>query len=183
LEWLDATLLFAAEEWERQTLRNWTEVISYSSASPPVAGTAMRHFPTSASVIFSIAPNKVRHAQRYVRRPMSFCGSLNIWNPMRLTASTLRHSDIVRERQSVCRGATTARRLVDIARPWLRFLGRWRAPIAKFRFQNELDRYVAWMRDERGLSRLTVERSHASFTRSGRSFRGACGIWMPPDLK
>jgi hypothetical protein len=64
----------------------------------------------------------------------------------------------VRERQSVCQGATTAQRLVDIARPWLRFLGWWRAPVAEFRFQNELDRYVAWMRDERGLSRLTVER-------------------------
>jgi integrase len=69
--------------------------------------------------------------------------------------------DIVRERQSVCQGATTARRLVDIARPWLRFLGWWRAPVAEFRFQNELDRYVAWMRDERGLSRLTVERWQA----------------------
>lgn len=46
--------------------------------------------------------------------------------------------DIVRERQSVCQGATTARRLVDIARPWLRFLGWWRAPVAEFRFQNEL---------------------------------------------
>ena len=60
--------------------------------------------------------------------------------------------DIVRKRQSVCQGATTARRLVDIARPWLRFLGWWRAPVVEFRFQNELDRYVAWMRDERGLS-------------------------------
>ena len=31
--------------------------------------------------------------------------------------------DIVRERQSVCQGATTARRLVDIARPWLVWAG------------------------------------------------------------
>ena len=59
------------------------------------------------------------------------------------------------------REPTTARRLIDIARPWLRFLGWWRAPVAEFRFQNELDRYVAWMRDERGLSRLTVERWQA----------------------
>ena len=69
--------------------------------------------------------------------------------------------DIVRKRQSVCQGATTARRLVDIARPWLRFLSWWRAPVVEFRFQNELDRYVAWMRDERGLSGLTVERWQA----------------------
>jgi integrase/recombinase XerD len=68
---------------------------------------------------------------------------------------------IVRQRRSVCQGTTTARRLIDIARPWLRFLGWWRVPVVGFRFQNELDRYVAWMRDERGLSRLTVERWQA----------------------
>jgi integrase/recombinase XerD len=68
---------------------------------------------------------------------------------------------IARQRQSVCRGTTTARRLIDIARPWLKFLGWWRAPVVEFRFQNRLDQYVAWMRDERGLSRQTVERWHA----------------------
>jgi integrase/recombinase XerD len=69
-----------------------------------------------------------------------------------------RLQNIMRERQSVCQGTTTGQRLVDIARPWLRFLGWWRAPVVELRFQNELDRYVAWMRDERGLSRLTVDR-------------------------
>jgi site-specific recombinase XerD len=71
--------------------------------------------------------------------------------------------DIVRQRQSVCRGATTARRLINIARPWLKFLRWWRTPVVEFRFQNQLDQYVAWMRDERGLSRQTVEqwRAHA----------------------
>ncbi len=64
---------------------------------------------------------------------------------------------IVQQRQSVCRGITTARRLTDIARPWLRYLGWWRAPVAKCRFQNQLDQYVAWMRDERGFSPSTVE--------------------------
>ena len=35
---------------------------------------------------------------------------------------------ITRERRSVCKGATTERRLVDIGRPWLRYLGWWRVP-------------------------------------------------------
>jgi len=69
--------------------------------------------------------------------------------------------DMARGRQAVCQGATTARRLIDIGRPWLKFLGWWRSLVLESRFQNELVRYVAWMRDERGLSRLTVERWQA----------------------
>jgi site-specific recombinase XerD len=69
--------------------------------------------------------------------------------------------ELVRERQSIHKGVTTARRLVDIARPWLRFLGWWRVPGVELQFQNQLDRYVSWMRDERGFSPLTVERWQA----------------------
>lgn len=65
--------------------------------------------------------------------------------------------EIVRQRQSVCKGITTAQRSIDIARPWLRFLGWWRVPLAECRFQSQLDQYVAWMRDERGFSPATVE--------------------------
>ena len=68
---------------------------------------------------------------------------------------------IARQRQSTCRGTTTARRLIDIARPWLKFLGWWRAPVVECQFQHQLDQYAGWMRDERGLSRQTVERWHA----------------------
>ena len=64
--------------------------------------------------------------------------------------------EIARERRSVCKGATTEQRLVDIARPWLRFLGWWRVPRPELRFQGHLERYVAWMRDERGFSSSTV---------------------------
>ena len=63
---------------------------------------------------------------------------------------------IARERRSVCKGATAERRLVDIGRPWLRFLGWWRVPTAELRFQSHLERYVMWMRDERGFSSSTV---------------------------
>jgi integrase/recombinase XerD len=72
--------------------------------------------------------------------------------------------DLVRARQSVHKGATTARRLIDIARPWFRFLGWWREPAVEIQYQNQLDQYVVWMRDERGFSPLTVDRwqRHAS---------------------
>ena len=64
--------------------------------------------------------------------------------------------EIARKRVSVCKGATTERRLVDIGRPWFRFLGWWRVPTAESRFQSHLERYVTWMRDERGFSSSTV---------------------------
>jgi integrase/recombinase XerD len=63
---------------------------------------------------------------------------------------------IARERRTLCKGASTERRLVDIGRPWLRFLGWWRVPTAALRFQIHLERYVTWMRDERGFSSSTV---------------------------
>ena len=65
--------------------------------------------------------------------------------------------EIVRRRTSVHKGGTTAQRLVDIARPWLRFLGWWRTPIVEVPFRSQIDRYVSWMRDERGFSPSTVE--------------------------
>jgi site-specific recombinase XerD len=64
--------------------------------------------------------------------------------------------EIARERVSVCKGATTERRLIDIGRPWLRFLGWWRVPTVELRFQSHLEQYVTWMRDERGFSSSTV---------------------------
>jgi site-specific recombinase XerD len=46
--------------------------------------------------------------------------------------------------------------LIDVGRPWLRYLGWWRVPTTELRFQGHLDRYVAWMRDERGFSSSTI---------------------------
>ncbi|MEE9359208.1 MAG: tyrosine-type recombinase/integrase [Hyphomicrobium sp.] len=65
---------------------------------------------------------------------------------------------IVRQRTSVHLGATTAQRVIAIARPWLRFLGWWRTPKVILPFQDQLDFYVAWMRNERGFSVSTVMR-------------------------
>jgi integrase/recombinase XerD len=68
---------------------------------------------------------------------------------------------IARERQSTCKGRTSGQRLINIARPWLRFLGWWHVPVIEIRFQGQLDQYVAWMHDERGLSPATIERWQA----------------------
>jgi site-specific recombinase XerD len=64
---------------------------------------------------------------------------------------------MVQRRVSIHKGRTSGERLINIARPWLRYLGWWREPKTKFPFQNQLDRYVAWMHDERGFSASTVE--------------------------
>lgn len=64
--------------------------------------------------------------------------------------------EVARERRSICKGATSEQRLIDIGRPWLRYLGWWRSPAAELRFQSHLERYVTWMRDERGFSPSTV---------------------------
>jgi integrase/recombinase XerD len=66
-------------------------------------------------------------------------------------------SRIALDRQRLHGAATAARRVVDIGRPWLRFLGWWREPIVAFRHQDKLDKYVAWMRSERGFTPSTVE--------------------------
>jgi integrase/recombinase XerD len=64
---------------------------------------------------------------------------------------------IASQRQSLHGAVTAGRRVVDIGRPWLRFLGWWREPSAVFKYQEQLDRYVAWMRDERGFTASTVD--------------------------
>ncbi len=65
-------------------------------------------------------------------------------------------NELVRQRASIHTGVTMGKRMIAVARPWLRFLGWWREPIKVFSFQDQLDRYTNWMRDERGLSLSTV---------------------------
>ena len=64
---------------------------------------------------------------------------------------------IAQKREKLNGATTAAQRVVDIGRPWLRFLGWWREPAVTFQYQCELDRYVTWMRDERGFTPSTVE--------------------------
>jgi site-specific recombinase XerD len=64
---------------------------------------------------------------------------------------------IAQARQNLHGAATAARRVIDIGRPWLKFIGWWREPTLLFSYQSELDQYVGWMRDERGFTASTVE--------------------------
>lgn len=52
--------------------------------------------------------------------------------------------------------ATTRPRFIAAVRPWLRFLGWWRESVVVYEFQEKLDQYCLWMRDERGLSTSTI---------------------------
>ncbi len=52
---------------------------------------------------------------------------------------------------------TTAATLVNFARPWLKYLGWWHAPVDPIPFAPSLERFVAWMRDERGLTQCTID--------------------------
>ena len=54
------------------------------------------------------------------------------------------------------------RRFVDVARPWLRFLGCLREPKAAIPFHAQLEDYDTWATHERGFTRMTVERRHGA---------------------
>jgi integrase/recombinase XerD len=72
----------------------------------------------------------------------------------RVDAAGLREL-IAQRRPSVA--ARTAANLFNIARPWLKYIGWWDQPKPAIAFADALDRFVAWMRDERGLTPCTVE--------------------------
>jgi integrase/recombinase XerD len=79
-------------------------------------------------------------------------------------------SRIAQERQCLRGAATAARRVIDIGRPWLRFLGWWREPTAALEHQDKLDQYNAWMHSERGFTPQTVEQR----SRTSRRFLHWC---------
>lgn len=65
------------------------------------------------------------------------------------------------ERQRCC-GQTlntkwTRDRFIDVARPWLRFLGRLRVPIERTPFASLMDSYCVWMKEERGQALTTID--------------------------
>jgi site-specific recombinase XerD len=72
---------------------------------------------------------------------------------------------IALERQNLHGAATAAQRVIDIGRPWLRFLGWWREPPDPLLYRDQLDAYVSWMRDERGFTPSTVEQWGRTTTR------------------
>src|SRR5208337_1213461 len=94
-----------------------------------------------------------------------------LWIARRLNPGAERGVDmkelmaIALERQNLQGSATAARRVIDIGRPWLRFLGWWREPDDPLLCQDLLDSYVNWMRDERGFTPSTVEQWGRTTTR------------------
>jgi integrase/recombinase XerD len=54
------------------------------------------------------------------------------------------------------------RRFVDVARPWLRFLGGLRERDAAIPFQTHLEDYDHWAEHDRGLTAMTIARRHGS---------------------
>jgi len=54
-------------------------------------------------------------------------------------------------------GPSMATVFVEVARPWLKFLGWWCAEHEPIPCAERLELYVAWMREERGLSPVTVD--------------------------
>lgn len=106
----------------------------------------------------------LRHCAEFGAAPGSLCIKRNelIW-VARLLPATASHGvdvsllhEIARERASMHTGVTMEYRMIAAARPWLRFLGWWREPTIVLPFQGHLDRYVKWMRDERGFTPSTV---------------------------
>jgi integrase/recombinase XerD len=52
---------------------------------------------------------------------------------------------------------TTVATRLNIARPWLKYLGWWHKADESIPFAPVLDQFVVWMRDERGLTQCTID--------------------------
>lgn len=70
----------------------------------------------------------------------------------------------------------TSRRFIRMAKPWLRFLDRWREPIEPCPFGYLAEDFSAWMRRERGLSSSSIQ---ARLTRVKRFLRWYAGKKRP----
>jgi site-specific recombinase XerD len=51
----------------------------------------------------------------------------------------------------------TRARFIEVARPRLRYLGWWREPVMPIPFQNQVEDYCRWMKEARGLSKMTID--------------------------
>ena len=90
-------------------------------------------------------------------------GTALLWDALHIEHNDCDGVDMARLQEILSPGptasiaVTTIRHRINVARPWLRFLGWWRSPKVEPPFRDQLDRYVAWMRDERGFSASTVQ--------------------------
>lgn len=112
-----------------------------------------------------------------------------LWIAKRMSPVDRYGVDATRLRKIVYRrpspGPSMAQVFLEFGRPWLKFLGWWREELEPIPFSEQLERYVTWMRNERGLSPDTVyvrSRRVASFLRwCGRTGRDFTTL-RPEDL-
>lgn len=85
-----------------------------------------------------------------------------LWIAERVQASDLNAINSSRLRQIIHEGplaassSATATTLINTARPWFKFLGWWQEPTETIPFEENLELFVSWMRDERGLTPCTI---------------------------
>lgn len=83
-----------------------------------------------------------------------------LWLAHRMQETDRQGIDVARLRQLIqaepVPGTSLARRVEVYGRQWLRFLGWWRTPPKSVPFEEDLEHFVRWMRDERGLASSTV---------------------------
>jgi integrase/recombinase XerD len=83
-----------------------------------------------------------------------------LWLAQRMRAGDRQGVDASRLRQLIqaepAPGTSVANRVEINGRNWLKFLGWWRTPPNPVPFQDDLEHFVRWMRDERGLASSTV---------------------------
>jgi integrase/recombinase XerD len=87
-----------------------------------------------------------------------------LWVAEHMSANDFGKVDASRLNEIVCGAVsptrpalTTAATLVNFARPWLKYLGWWPQADESVPFAPALDHFVAWMRDERGLTPCTID--------------------------
>lgn len=109
----------------------------------------------------------VEERARYLRHCAALGGTLEsqrirarciLWVAERMSPQDHGSVDASRlhEIASVATPATVAT-VMNYARPWLKYLGWWPEPVQRIPFASALDDFVAWMRDERGLTLCTIE--------------------------
>jgi integrase/recombinase XerD len=54
------------------------------------------------------------------------------------------------------------KRFIDMARPWLRFLGCLHEPTTPLPFREQLEDYDTWAKTERGFTHMSIDRTHGS---------------------
>jgi site-specific recombinase XerD len=98
------------------------------------------------------------HGSRY-RTQRQRAGHL-LWLALRLQAADRQGVNSQRLRQIIqaepTPSNTYAIRTEIYGRCWLKFLGWWQAPQKPIPFEADLDQFVRWMRDERGLATSTI---------------------------